>query len=883
MDLGIDLGTTNSVLAVEGRVKLAEDYPEGLYLEPCDVTIIPSPEGELTFPTSIWEPPDQPGQLIFGLEAISMADVGESPILFSKRKIGTSEKISLHHLQITSKEAAVHFLRYLKSCAEHALQRKVHRAVVTHPAYFNRNQVEETRQAALEADLDVSLPEQMLMEPIAAALAYTRTDRRDPLRILAYDLGGGTFDVTFLERNGGVLSVRAFDGNHLLGGYNFDRELLHWILDHLAQKKRIVRFDESSMEDQGRLAQMLRLAESVKINLSEQDDDDAPVEIRSNNVLVDIDGRRVSLLERITRGEYLNLIRPLIQETIQACRRTLQKADVTQEEIDYVLLVGGSSKASWIRSALEQEYPNCELNLFHPDLCVAAGAAIHAKMTLSSVIRTDDYSIELSVPKSSVLDVVDVSGLFHSDAIDDFTGYTVVLTSNVGENIPPAPLSNEGSFLFETIPLNLEGATSFQLALYNKDWECMTHSFQVTFDPENTDISTVATVLPKPLFLETLDGLVPLAKEGDFLPALCEQTFIRDNNNENINIRIFQERIPVGNVRIEGIPRVGGRNSKVEVRVNITEKNQVAGSVKIISPEGKLVKDASVIVTFDVPEIPDQDELVDNYFMLRKTIDETYSDIDDPELREIINTRGRELILRIERLFNQQPFEKQEVFESIRELSQLIEQTDDFVPPRWVFFRKVDHCREAVETLVSDARRILDENAAQKREEQGPEKISIDNAVLVKARSTLEKCEKHRTFLNKIEMEGQDAIKNRSRRQWGAVNDALDSIDLQLNERPDLKPPAVVLQLLAAMQVDQSLGRLQKTVQNLSNEDRLSDWLENIQRLQQQIHQIRDEIFKIDSSLPSEKVRSQLALLILQRLEPINKSIQNIGVDLRKV
>ena len=171
------------------------------------------------------------------IRGVQKAEDGFAPVMFSKRKIGTLEAIPLATGTVMAKEVAARFLQYLKESAEHALGSPVTRAVVTHPAYFDSVAVEETREAAQEAGFDMSLPQQMLMEPTAAALAYTRTDTRDPLRMLTYDLGGGTFDVTYMERIDGVIQIRSFDGNHLLGGYNFDKELVRLVRG--ASRKRV--------------------------------------------------------------------------------------------------------------------------------------------------------------------------------------------------------------------------------------------------------------------------------------------------------------------------------------------------------------------------------------------------------------------------------------------------------------------------------------------------------------------------------------------------------------------------------------------------------------------------------------------------------------------
>jgi molecular chaperone DnaK (HSP70) len=151
MDIGIDLGTTFSVIAVRGKVNLAADYPPPTYLPECDVTIIPTPQGDYTFPSVLWWDPAEPDTYLVGSEAKQKAEEGKRPILFSKRSIGTAESLRLSGRIFTAKEVAVQFLKYFKSCAEQALGHAVERAVVTHPAYFDRNQVQQTLEAAQEA------------------------------------------------------------------------------------------------------------------------------------------------------------------------------------------------------------------------------------------------------------------------------------------------------------------------------------------------------------------------------------------------------------------------------------------------------------------------------------------------------------------------------------------------------------------------------------------------------------------------------------------------------------------------------------------------------------------------------------------------------------
>jgi len=380
MDIGIDLGTTFSVIAVPGRVELSAGYPaQGEYLEECDVTIIPMPDASQTFPSVLWEDPDNPGELVSGMDAKQAAERGGDPILWSKRKIGTTELLPMGTRQLTAKAVATEVLKALKQAAEQALGQPVRRAVVTHPAYFDRNQVDETRLAAQAAGFDMALPEQMLMEPVAAALAYVRSDERDPLKVMIYDLGGGTFDVTILERRGGVINVKAFDGDHLLGGANFDRKLMQWLLARLQEKGRRIPYDEANPEHRGWRAQLLQLMEQTKERLSRTRTKKQKVDIRCD-FLLDEAGRRVQVLEQITQEEFVALIREELDVTLESSRRCLEKADLQAEDLDYLLLVGGSTYGPWVDDSVREAFAGVDIIQFRPDLCVAAGAAIQARL-----------------------------------------------------------------------------------------------------------------------------------------------------------------------------------------------------------------------------------------------------------------------------------------------------------------------------------------------------------------------------------------------------------------------------------------------------------------------------------------------------------------------
>jgi len=899
MDIGIDLGTTYSIIAVNGQVRLADDYPPGHYLADCDVTIIPTPEGELLFPSAVWQEPNNPGEFLIGLEALQKADEGEAPILFSKRKMGTSEQLLLHERKVMARDVAREILKYLKSCAEQALGQQVHRAVVTHPAYFDRSQVEETRLAAIEAGFDMSLPEQMLMEPVAAALTYARTDTRDPLRLLTYDLGGGTFDVTYVERRGGVISMLAFDGHHLLGGYNFDREIIHWLLKGLEAKGRYITFDENNPVDRGRLAQMLRLAEDTKIRLAKSSGDDVKVEIRAPNLLVDTSGRRVSVLESLTRNDFAGLIRPYLEETVQCCKNALRKAQADESKLDEILLVGGSSYGPWVSKILQEGFPELTPKLFWPDLCVGVGAALHAALVLPTIItqtpspaqmeESSPLQVILEVPAKSVTDIINITGRVVQSGKPRLGDLSVTLSLPTKRCLGPEPLSSQGRFLFADVDLFDRLPNQFILCLQDAEGRnLLEHPFEIIFAPETTDVTTISTVLPKPLYLETLDGLVPLAQEGAVLPARCHVILVRDNDNPSISIRIFQQRDPIGAIRIEDIPPEGGRNSKVDLTVIVNEKNQIVGNVRIINPAGQLVKEAPVQVGFDIPETPELAALMDQFASLQMRYLEVVDEEEEDEEQRSLLARANLVIERVSQLLNRQPLDRQEVHAELQKLFHLLNPiSDDMEPNRKRFVSKLESCKKSVGEMVNQAQEVLmagegewDEGRTKSQDSKASE--DIDATLIAKAKGNLQKAEYFARRLARVESEGLPAHESKDRKTWARVNDELDALAAQLDKTPPLELSGFILKLVAFMHFDQGEGLLDRKEREVEQKGLLGDWHDYIAQLRTEIDNLRQQVIAIDDDLPTPQVRAQLGVIIVQKLKPIEDRIRNIGIDTRK-
>jgi molecular chaperone DnaK (HSP70) len=891
MDIGIDLGTTYSVIALNGKVDLSDEYPKGRYIEECNVTIIPSPDGEDTFPSALWLESGSSDEYLYGYDALQKADEGEAPVLFSKRKMGTKEIFHLQDKGITAKDAAREILSYMKKCAEKALGCPVKRAVITHPAYFERAQVEETRQAAIDAGFDMSKVEQMVMEPIAAALAYTRTDKRDPLRVLTYDLGGGTFDATCLERRGGVLSVRAFDGNNLLGGFNFDRELLNWLLKRLRESGKEIVLNENLPRDRGVIAQLMRIAENLKIELSKHEDKERQCIFRTTSLLRDVRGNQVQVMEKISRAEFERLIEPLLMETIDCCNRVLKKAKWTPEDIHEILLVGGSSYGPWISESLLKTFPNCKVRLFLPDLCVAAGAAIHASIILPPSITQGHCTLELKVPGKSPIDVIDIQGSLkiQGNVLPD--GLSVILCLPTGKQLPEVKLNKDGVFTFSDIRL-LDGETSkFKIEIRRSGSEIIIgRDFEIVYDPEGIDVSSITTVLPKPLFVETLDGLVPLAEEGVSLPAKREINLIRDNNKSSISIRIFQEMDPIGSINVRDISAEGGKGSKVAINVSVTEKNQIIGNAKIVNPSGKTVKDSDIEISFDPPEIPSLailHEIFYSYVFEYKNIIESY---DIPvEFKKDVIDNGEPLLSKIENLFLQQPVERMEIHFALKKLGHILKiPVDEMVPTRKQFMHGISDCRSKIQNVIDELNKVIQEHGNGDKTTAGAgtkpgndQSKSLDSKLISRSITEMKKMEQYSKTLDKIEKDGLKAHAEKDKRAWGSVNETLISITSRLRESKGKEFSGFTLKIIAALEVERQKAHLAQKAKQLDYEGRYPEWQDEILSIDTDLSGLFDKVMQVSMDIPSDQARSQYALLMNQ-LQSLTGKIKNLGVDTHK-
>ena len=344
--VGIDLGTTNSEIALyrDGRPEILADE-QGRKILPSVVGVT------------------EVGELLVGEEARNQLLLYPDRTVRSiKRRMGQAETVRMAGHDYTPQEISAIILKRLKEIGERRLGRPVLKAVITVPAYFSDTQRQATREAGEIAGLEVV---RIINEPTAAALVY-EAGQHQGKRILVYDLGGGTFDVSVVRIEEGVVEVISSHGNNHLGGDDFDQKIVAHVLDHLRLKQGV------DVSDKPRaMARILRAAEAAKKHLS-----DHPYARIEEEYLTEVGSKPVHLSLELARDEYEQMITPFVEETLQAIHSALQAADLTASQVDEILLVGGATRTPMIRRRLLEVFDREPRGEVDADLCVALGAAI---------------------------------------------------------------------------------------------------------------------------------------------------------------------------------------------------------------------------------------------------------------------------------------------------------------------------------------------------------------------------------------------------------------------------------------------------------------------------------------------------------------------------
>ena len=369
--IGIDLGTTNSCVAV---------------LEGGEPTVIANAEGNRTTPSVVGF--TKGGERLVGETAKRQAITNPDRTISSiKRHMGSSYTVSIDGKEYTPQDISAMILTKLKTDAESYLGEKVTEAVITVPAYFSDSQKQATKDAGRIAGLDVK---RIINEPTAAALAYGLDKENEHHKVLVYDLGGGTFDVSILELGDGVFEVLSTNGDTKLGGDDFDNVLMNYMADQFAKENGV-----DLRNDKMALQRLKEAAEKAKKELSSSQ----TTNVNLPFITVNQDGP-LHLNMDITRAKFDQLTEHLVQRTIEPMKKAMADAGVTNADIAKVILVGGSTRIPAVQEAVKRITGKEPFKGINPDECVAIGASIQAGVLtgeVKDVLLLDVTPLSLSI------------------------------------------------------------------------------------------------------------------------------------------------------------------------------------------------------------------------------------------------------------------------------------------------------------------------------------------------------------------------------------------------------------------------------------------------------------------------------------------------------
>ncbi len=374
--IGIDLGTTNSCVSVmEGNDPVVITTDEGRRTLPSIIGFLENGERKVGDPAKrqAITNPTHTVQSIKRFMGKRFSEIDPSRVAYKVEK-GENDtvRVRLYDRLYTPQEISAIILQKAKKMAEDYLGQEVKEAVITVPAYFNDSERQATKEAGLIAGLDVK---RIINEPTAAALAYGLDKKKEDAKIVVYDLGGGTFDVSILELGDGVFEVKATNGDVNLGGDDFDDKIIDWLADEFKKDEGI-----DLRKDPMALQRLKEAAEKAKIELSSGTE----TEINLPYVTA-VDGVPKHLVKKLSRAKFEQLIDQLVERALEPCRIAMKDAGYTNSDIDEVILVGGSTRVPKIQESVEKFFGKKPSRGVNPDEVVAVGAAIQGGVLTGEV------------------------------------------------------------------------------------------------------------------------------------------------------------------------------------------------------------------------------------------------------------------------------------------------------------------------------------------------------------------------------------------------------------------------------------------------------------------------------------------------------------------
>jgi molecular chaperone DnaK len=577
--VGIDLGTTNSEIA---------------WLPPSEreLVIYADRFGRRTMPSAVsWD--DKANAFLVGHAARSKRGTSSSPVESIKRKMGQKATVKIGPHELTPEQVSSKILGELRDRMKETLAAKplkagnitldtpIVRAVITVPAYFDAPQVEATRRAGELAGLDVI---GILQEPTAAAIYHTFKRRLGDGNFLVYDLGGGTFDVSILRCVGGEYQVLAIDGDNYLGGDDFDRRFAEHLRKELVAKGYSLELDvKDSPDDRALFGRLVHLAQEIKESLSTAD----VVHVSKSDFMKDKASESVSYEGDVGRADYEKVVSELVETTIACCERAIARArevaSVGLEEIEHVILVGGSTRVPLVVRSVTEKLckPGAEPLRDDVDTCVALGAAIHAAHIGGTLLGDTNVRVRVTTPL-----VAQGTKLRLGLTVEQAPANAARVAIWEGERALAEGAVTKEPMRFD-LPLSEAEETNATLALQSSVGVALAE-LPLTFHrgdlrPRPTSLSR-ASVVAKDISLEVVRGgkreRKVLLSRGMGLPAQVTQLFFTADQTGAVVLRILQNRLPIKTLVID-VPRELPVGSPVEVILRCDESMRLEAQATV--------------------------------------------------------------------------------------------------------------------------------------------------------------------------------------------------------------------------------------------------------------------------------------------------------------
>jgi actin-like ATPase involved in cell morphogenesis len=598
--VGIDLGTTNSCVAVPADADIPgkQELIKSGRLQPVGGALIITDAYQAPItPSVVWLGED--GAPVVGSLAKSKVkhDGQPPPAMFFKRTMGTDQRVTAGHAELTPQQASTHVLRHLKALAEEVLGVPVDQAVVTVPAYFEMRAKNETVQAGLDAGL---AKVETLIEPFAAALMSTHGQPpAEPKTFLVYDLGGGTFDVSVVAWTPEAgFEHLAFEGDRYLGGYEFDKAIVRWMAEQ--RPAYDLRLEPDHPEEARLLARLLVRVESEKHFLSREQQTEIYVEGEADRA-----GIPMTIKLPFSRAEFESLIQEDVQRTLRHCDAALRRAGIGHSDLDEVIMVGGSSRVPLVSRLLKERYGH-EPRLIDPDLCVAVGAGIKAGATgvRQGVLEIDQVT--------ATLPATDIAGRVHpGEGREAAGGVQVQLRSGDGVQNLRQQTDAEGRFVFEDVALH-DGDNELTVAVVADGEEIESRQFTVVpaHEPLPTD---EGDVLAHDFFVELEGGPHRIAQAGTKLPYHAGFPLETAGQGVVLRIRLHEGLIPIGEVEIHDLPGTLPAGTPVELELEFRPDWSIDAEARIpaVGMRGR------ALISVPREHVPSWEELRQRYLEIR--------------------------------------------------------------------------------------------------------------------------------------------------------------------------------------------------------------------------------------------------------------------------